>query len=208
MQINMYFCNCTNTGNDAGMLGENYIELEAVGLTQGVSLQEAYILVLKEAGGERHMPALVGKKDFLRLQRAMTKGEFPTTGLMSRLAKAFGISLDHVLLLTPHDGRSPALLTFEQDKGYQTLETDVATAVMAAMENHCPIYTYRALFERQYGSQTKDGQVAIPISVMSRQLLEEALQAAVKEENFELASLLRDELKGRGKAGGGDRPQS
>ena len=39
--------------------------------------------------------------------------------------------------------------------------------------------------------------MALPLAAMTEQLLEEALQAAVEEENFELAGILHDELKKR-----------
>ena len=55
----------------------------------------------------------------------------------------------------------------------------------------------RKVFETQLGRQRGDGMVALPISAMSRELLDEALKSAVAEENFELASLIRDEIKSR-----------
>lgn len=39
--------------------------------------------------------------------------------------------------------------------------------------------------------------MTLPISAMNDKLLHDALQAAVDEDNFELASILRDELKKR-----------
>ena len=40
-------------------------------------------------------------------------------------------------------------------------------------------------------------RMTLPISAMNDKLLHDALQAAVDEDNFELASILRDELKKR-----------
>ena len=45
--------------------------------------------------------------------------------------------------------------------------------------------------------QKGEGQVSMPITAMSDQLLTEALQAAASEDKFELAAILRDELKRR-----------
>ena len=52
----------------------------------------------------------------------------------------------------------------------------------------------RETFERQMATPAPKDAVALPLSAMTGKLLEEALQAAVEEDNFELARLLRDEL--------------
>ena len=43
-----------------------FIELEIVGLTRGFLLQEIYILILKEKSGNRLMPLIIEKSEFLR----------------------------------------------------------------------------------------------------------------------------------------------
>jgi protein-arginine kinase activator protein McsA len=45
--------------------------------------------------------------------------------------------------------------------------------------------------------QTGQNSFALSISVLSRQMLEDALQHAVEHENYEVASQLRDELAKR-----------
>lgn len=55
----------------------------------------------------------------------------------------------------------------------------------------------RQEFDLLYSRQNGEGQVAVPITAMSGDLLKEALRQAVESENFELASQLRDELKSR-----------
>ncbi len=179
------------------MIEEKYIELEAVGMTQGTTLQEAFILMLKERGGSRFMPVLLDKRGFNLLTKAMAEHKFPRTRLMSRLASAYDLSMEYVRLCAPRDGRIPAQISFSAAGDRRLLEVEVAEGIAAALENGCPIITYRTLFERQFGNANREGLVAVPISVMSKQLLEEALKSAVKEEKFELASLLRDELKQR-----------
>ena len=55
----------------------------------------------------------------------------------------------------------------------------------------------RETFNSQMLRQQGEGQVSMPITAMNQRLLQEALNAAVAEENFELASVLRDEIRQR-----------
>ena len=176
-----------------------FIELEIAGLTQGTSLHEAYILILKEKAGKRLMPLLIEHTDFLRLKLAMTRRKFPDLGLMLQLASAYRIQLEKVVLRAPKNGETLASLFFTNPlQEEQVIQTDATSGILVAMKSECPLLTYRSLFERQIGQQKSEDQIAVPITIMSKQLLNEALQAAVLEENFELASQLRDELKERG----------
>lgn len=175
-----------------------FIELEIAGLTQGTSLHEAYILILKEKAGKRLMPLLIEHTDFLRLKLAMTRRKFPDLGLMLQLASSYRIQLEKVILRAPKNGETPASLFFTNPlQEEQVIQTDATSGILVAMKSECPLLTYRSLFEHQIGQQKSEDQIAVPITIMSKQLLNEALQAAVLEENFELASQLRDELKER-----------
>lgn len=175
-----------------------FIELEIAGLTQGTSLHEAYILILKEKAGKRLMPLLIEHTDFLRLKLAMTRRKFPDLDLMLQLASSYRIQLEKVILRAPKNGETPASLFFTNPlQEEQVIQTNATSGILVAMKSECPLLTYRSLFERQIGQQKSEDQIAVPITIMSKQLLNEALQAAVLEENFELASQLRDELKER-----------
>ena len=175
-----------------------FIELEIAGLTQGTSLREAYILILKEKSGKRLMPLLIEHTDFLRLKLAMTRRKFPDLDLMLQLASSYHIQLEKVVLRAPKNGVTPASLFFTNAlQEEQIIHTDATSGILIAMKTECPLLTYHSLFERQIGQQKSEDQKAVPITIMSKQLINEALQAAVLEENFELASQLRDELKER-----------
>lgn len=65
------------------------------------------------------------------------------------------------------------------------------------MECKVPLLISQALLEQLQQRQKGEGQVSMPITAMSDQLLTEALQAAASEDKFELAAILRDELKRR-----------
>ena len=55
----------------------------------------------------------------------------------------------------------------------------------------------RKLFEDVSGINDNSNKVKIPLSLLPRNIIENRLAKAVENENYELASLLRDELKRR-----------
>ncbi|MBO5133892.1 MAG: bifunctional nuclease family protein [Bacteroidaceae bacterium] len=173
-----------------------FIELEIVGLTRGFLLQEIYILILKEKSGNRLMPLIIEKSEFLRLKLALKHKGQSEVGLLLQLAQAYSIKLEHIILRAPKDGKTPASMFFvNETMEKRKIDTEASIAILTALECKAPILTYQSLFNRQLGEQKPGGHLSVPINVMSKQLITEALNMAVKEEKFELASLLRDELK-------------
>ena len=61
----------------------------------------------------------------------------------------------------------------------------------------CPITINNELLEQQYMREVGDGTYSIPVNSVNIEALEEALQRAVEDENYELASQLRDEIERR-----------
>ena len=174
---------------------EEYVELVPEGLTRGVTLQEAYFLMLREKEGNRFLPSLLEKEEYERLLLALHHKQYQATRLMSRLAHRFGIVLEAVHVFYPPHGNLNATLVFNNLMTTEKMACNVADGITAALENRCPILMKRSMFEEQINRQKGEGQVSMPITAMNKKLLEEALRAAVEEENFELASVLRDEIK-------------
>lgn len=74
----------------------------------------------------------------------------------------------------------------------------MSDAVLLSLISKIPLYIEDNLFERQcfpYDEQSQS--IAIPINTMDLPRLKMALEHAVENENFELASQLRDEIKRR-----------
>ena len=179
---------------------ENFIELMPEALTKGVSLPGAYLLIMREKEGKRHLPLLLDTKEYEIMRQAIVEKEFTTTRLMTKLAMTFDISLQHVMIRYARTGKFFASLFLIQEEGgirEKILNVDIASGLAAAIEVGCPIYIYIEEFESLYSRQDGEGKVAIPLSSMGKDLLAEALKQAVEAENFELASQLRDEMKKR-----------
>ena len=176
---------------------EEYVELIPEGLTQGVSLQEAYFLMLREKEGKRFLPSLLGKDEYELILHAMQEKQYPTTRLMGRLAQRFSIRLESVHIFYPPHGNLSATMYFSNETRTEKVACNIAEGISAALNMQCPILMQRSMFEEQMLRQHGEGQVSMPITAMNEKLLKEALNAAVMEDNFELASVIRDELRQR-----------
>ena len=71
-------------------------------------------------------------------------------------------------------------------------------AVLLSMAADIPIYMDEKLMARQsVAYHAGDTGVALPVNILSRDMLQRALDQAVEDENYELASHLRDEMNKR-----------
>lgn len=178
---------------------DNYIELKVEGLTRGRELKDAYILILREREGERIFPVLINEEGFNMIMQAMRNKDYTCSHLMVKLASRVGMTPIGIRLMQPANGKTQALIDFELVNEIVSITTPIAEAVVTALETRSSLWVQRTTFERQTRMNKNGGSqnMALPITAMSNKLISDALQAAVKEDNFELATILRDELNKR-----------
>ena len=178
---------------------DNYIELKVEGLTRGRELKDAYILILREREGERIFPVLIDEEGFNMIMQAMRNKDYTCSHLMVKLASRVGMTPIGIRLKQPANGKTQALIDFELVNEIVSITTPIAEAVVTALETRSSLWVQRTTFERQTRMNKNGGSqnMALPITAMSDKLISDALQAAVKEDNFELATILRDELNKR-----------
>lgn len=86
-----------------------------------------------------------------------------------------------------------------EDKAHERfVRMRMSDAVLLNIISHIPLYIEETLMRQQCIPFDENAKgVAIPINTMDSKRLSIALERAVSEENYELASQLRDELKRR-----------
>ena len=101
-----------------------------------------------------------------------------------------------MLIVGVYDGQYQVML-MDTNSG-DSVRIRISDAVLLSIISHVPLYIEERLMERQSVPFEGDAKgVAIPINSMDTHRLKAALQNAVAEENYELASQLRDEIKRR-----------
>ena len=95
-----------------------------------------------------------------------------------------------------HDGQYQVVLSDSEFE--RSMRLRMSDAVLLSIIAGYPLYIEDSLFQAQSVPFDEHATgIAIPINTMDRPRLNQALQRAIDEENYELASLLRDELKRR-----------
>lgn len=179
------------------------IELKVVDIIERIpSFPGLFLLLLKEKKGERKLPIVIGLSEAqaiaFRLNRVQSKRPF-THDLFVSFAQTFAIVLKEVLIYHVEGGTYCSYLICEEENGHvRQVDARTSDAVAIALRAGCPIYTFDTLLDQHGMDDETKGMVQVPLSSLDTEWLQEALKKAVKEENYEWASHLRDEIKKRG----------
>jgi putative uvrB/uvrC motif protein len=96
------------------------------------------------------------------------------------------------------DGQYKALLVDKDDLTLTPIRA--SDAVLLAQVAKLDIFMEESLFKRQsVDYHANKNKIALPVNVLSMEMLRHALDKAIEEENYELASMLRDEMRHRKK---------
>ena len=187
------------------------IKLDIIGLSYSQTQSGAYALVLAESGGKRRLPIIIGGFEAqaiaIELEK-MTPTRPLTHDLFKSLAQTFSIRLKEVVIYNLQEGIFFAKLVCEKDGGFSDIDARTSDAIALAVRFDCPIYTFESILssagilsdefleedEELETAETDDNE----FTKMNKEELEEQLQNAIDNEDYELASKIRDEINKRG----------
>ena len=196
----------------------NKVELEISDIAPSGSTSGAYALVLSEAEGARKLPIVIGGHEAqaiaIELEK-MTPSRPLTHDLFKNFAHAFTIDVEEIIIYNLIEGIFFAKVIANQGGNQVEIDSRTSDAVAIAVRFNCPIYCYDFILdaagvsaedvENDLEYQEESVEQSEPESSKGDQLdsmstleLEQALQEALEQENYERASLIRDELNKRG----------
>jgi uncharacterized protein len=200
------------------------VKLNVLGISYSQTQTGAYALVLAEENGRRRIPIIVGgfEAQAIAIQLEGLKPPRPLThDLFLNFSHTFNIDLLEVTVYKLEEGVFYSKLTC--DNGQRIIEIDARTsdAIALALRFKCPIYTTEDILKKagiildfekeaavQPGAepvtssrniQVLDSSFIEEIRKSNLQELKDLLEEAVKDENYEKASLIRDEINRRKK---------
>lgn len=194
----------------------NKVKLEIVGLSYSQTQSGAYALVLSEAGGKRRLPIIIGGFEAQAIAIELEK-MVPTRPLTHDLFKNFAVTyaieIKEIVIYNLVEGIFYAKLICEKDGIISEIDARTSDAIAIGVRFNCPIYTYETILSSA-GILLDDNEMAdndfdfdeSPItdketgdSLKSLTLadLETNLNDAIGNEDYELASKLRDEINKR-----------
>ncbi len=190
------------------------IQLDIVGLSYSQTQTGAYALVLGELTGNRRLPIIIGSFEAKAIAVALEseiKPERPIThDLFTTFCKGYDIRVQKVVISSIKDGIFSSIIYCVDNNGKE-IELDARTsdAVAIAVRFNAPIFTYLAIMEdagiildKDITPSVETKKVGFPeieseFASLSLNELEEALDKAVSEEDYERASKIRDEINKR-----------
>ena len=188
---------------------ENKIVLNIVGLSYSQTQTGAYALVLAEEKGKRRLPIIIGnfEAQAIAIELEKMKPSRPLThDIFKTFAQAYHITIKEVVIYNLVEGIFFAKLVC--DNGVQVEEIDARSsdAIALAVRFGCPIYTYESILgqagivleeEEEDGAEQKEETSGNEFDKLSDGEVQQKLDDAIHEEDYELASRLRDELNKR-----------
>ncbi len=188
------------------------VKLEIVGLSYSQTQSGAYALVLAEAGGKRRLPIIIGGFEAqaiaIELEK-MTPTRPLTHDLFKSFAQSFDIEVKEVVIYNLVEGIFYSKLICERDGQITEIDARTSDAIAIGVRFNCPVFTFESILTSA-GIILEDGEKEDNMNLLdedtsedeeevvespenlSIQELENQLNEAIENEDYELASKLRD----------------
>ena len=190
------------------------VQLDIERLEPSSSHKSSYVLLLREIGGERKLPIVIGPCNAGSIAIYLESNQNPerplTHDVIKSITNNFQITISRVVIHTLREGVFHASFFCFMD-GDEEIEIDARTsdAIAIAIRMGCPIFTYNDILQEagiiltdDYTPTYKDDDLQEEtkkdvLETLSLGELKKQMNEAIKDENYEKASKIRDEINRR-----------
>lgn len=199
-------------------------KLRVQGLTNSQIQSGAYALILAEEDGARRIPIIVGTSEAQSIAIALEHITPPrplTHDLFMTFAQAFGVQLREVFIYKFEDGVFYSELLFDDGVTQVRLDSRTSDAIAIALRVKCDIYTTELivnecgvvleeanmpeemsdddynLLEKEPEEIEDETELKRWLSLLDEEELNERMEEAVLDENYEYAKMYKDEIRRR-----------
>ena len=172
---------------------------------------KGYTVMLKEVEGERQVPIIVGSNEAQAIAMAIEGIEMPrpmTHDLMLDIIHSLDVDIKHIIISDIRNGTFFAKITMSTlASGDVTVDSRPSDAIAIGLRSMVPIFVEEVVFNsvgviEQSELEGEESlqevtQIMEPLTSSEDMLdnLNEALDRAVEEEEYEVAARLRDRIK-------------
>ena len=190
------------------------VQLDIERLEPSSSNKSTYVLLLREIGGDRKLPIVIGPCNAGSIAIYLESNSNPerplTHDIIKSITNNFNITINRVVIHTLTEGVFHASFFCFMD-GDEEIEIDARTsdAIAIAIRMGCPIFTYNDILQEAGIILTDDlpkykdedteklEETKDLLSTLSLGELKKQMKEAINDENYERASELRDEINKR-----------
>jgi bifunctional DNase/RNase len=187
------------------------IRLKILGLSYSQDQSGAYALVLAETDGNRRIPIIIGavEAQAIAINLEGLKPPRPLThDLFTTVLSTFEIQITEVFIHTFEEGIFYAEMKLTGEKGSFSIDSRTSDAIALALRCGCPIYTTEEVMgqtgividfedtEEEKALEEEMDEHSV-YDEFSMDELTEMLDKAIHDEEYEKASVIRDEISKR-----------
>ena len=187
----------------------NKIALEIKGLLYSESQSGAYVLVLGDKHSTRRLPIVIGNNEAQSIALGLEDNQPSrplTHDLFKKMAENFGIELLEVVITRFREGVFYAVLVCKQGEELSMIDSRPSDAIALAVRFGCPMSVYENVMEEagiemdevkdmeetQEPTLEPEETTEDALDSLSVEQLQQLLQMAIDEEDYEKAAELRD----------------
>jgi bifunctional DNase/RNase len=202
------------------------VRLNIKGISYSQTQNGAYALILSEVDGERKLPIVIGAFEAQSIAIALEKEIKPprplTHDLFKNFADRFDVVVKQVIIHKLVDGVFYSSIICERDKIEEIIDARTSDAIALALRFNAPIFTYKNILDKAgifLKGNSKDTEVEVDNTFVEKLMqedpsgatvqstdytgytikeLNEMLDQAVANEDYEKAARIRDEVSKRG----------
>ncbi|HEX7072160.1 MAG TPA: bifunctional nuclease family protein [Rhodothermales bacterium] len=185
----------------------DFIQVDIIGLSTSPSSGGAYALVLGEMNGNRRLPIIIGAFEAQAIALELEKIQPPrpmTHDLLRDMFDALGAEVMEVVIDELREGTFFAKIRYSHDGGEGQLDSRPSDAVALAVRCEAPIYVAPGVLDEAGIPTEEEGvaslaqpepqqeEAAEPLTKVEK--MEQQLEKAIQDEDYERAARLRDEI--------------
>ena len=194
----------------------NKVALEIMGMSYSESQTGAYVLIMGDKNSQRRLPIVIGSNEAQSIAMGIErqKNSRPLThDLFLNFAINFNINLKEVVINRFREGVFYAVLACEHLGELSMIDARPSDAIALAVRCGCGIFAYESVMdeagiimddENQILDNEEEAEDSPIINTEEESLqqlseteLEDLLQIAIEDEDYEKAAQIRDELNSR-----------
>lgn len=191
------------------------VKLEITGIAYSQTQSGSYVLTLLEVAGKRKLPIVIGGFEAQAIAvelEKMVPSRPLTHDLFKSFCKSFGVEVKEILIYKFHEGVFHSKLICEKDGQQSEIDSRTSDAIAIGVRFNAPIYTLGKILDEVGGAENATDETFdfdddeddhsfstdgnewkdVDLEDLSKQLTE-----AIENEDYELASKIRDEIKQR-----------
>ncbi|MGV6862351.1 MAG: bifunctional nuclease domain-containing protein [Putridiphycobacter sp.] len=186
------------------------IEIKIVGLSYSQTQSGAYALVLAEKDGSRRLPIIIGgfEAQSIAIELENMKPSRPLThDLFTAFTDSFNVKIKEIVIYNLVEGVFYSKIVCDREGEIVEIDARTSDAIAIGIRAKCPVFTFEHILSsagiqlENEGFENEEEEEFIENKEAEKEVsleeLEQKLQDAIDNEDYEKASILRDEINKR-----------